>query len=82
MALISGRLWRQADGKGVDAGATKPEDCIDAARVIGSSYGSVVTITGPSDAIVESGGNERVCFVQDGDGGPDDKGKVRFGEKD
>jgi hypothetical protein len=61
----------------VDAGATKPEDAIDAARVVGSSYGSVVTITGPSDAIVEPCADGRVCFIQDGDGGPTDKGKVR-----
>ena len=73
---IVGLSGAQADGKGVDAGATKPEDAIDAARVVGMAFGSVVTITGPSDAVVEPGGDGRVAFVQDGDGGPGDKGKM------
>jgi hypothetical protein len=38
-------LCAEGDGKGVDAGTTRPEDAIDAARTVGAAYGSVVSIT-------------------------------------
>jgi hypothetical protein len=33
--------WCQADGKGVDAGATKPEDAVDAARYLQTNSASL-----------------------------------------
>jgi len=85
-AEVTGMAGLQGDGKGVDAGSTKPADCVEAARVAGAAFGSkVVAITGPSDVIVEcppaagTGANQargRVATVRDGDGGPHDRGKM------
>jgi hydroxyethylthiazole kinase len=74
---IVGLSGVQGDGKGVDAGATRPEQCVDAARSIAAAYASgAISITGPSDAIVEGGDSGRVAFVADGDGGAEDKGRM------
>ena len=74
---IVGLSGAQGDGKGVDAGGTRPEDAVDSARAVGAAYGSVVSITGPSDAVVESSeAGGRIAFIKDGDGGADDKGKM------
>ena len=73
---IVGLSGAQADGKGVDAGATTPEQCVDQARIVGAAFSSVVAVTGPSDAIVEAGAGGRVALVRDGDGGPADRGKM------
>ena len=36
----------------------------------------MISITGPSDAVVEAGANGRVAFIKDGDGSETDKGKM------